>query len=81
MGRQGPPDRPKGCEADEQFALNSRWMTVARGGNDWLTFHNARTPPLVFFLIGLLILGLIAGFIARALVPGPDPRASLAPCS
>ena len=25
------------------------------------------------FIIGLLIVGLIAGFLARALVPGPDP--------
>jgi uncharacterized membrane protein YeaQ/YmgE (transglycosylase-associated protein family) len=25
------------------------------------------------FIIGLIILGLVAGFIARALVPGPDP--------
>ena len=28
---------------------------------------------MVLFLIGLLIIGLIAGFIARAVVPGPDP--------
>ncbi len=28
---------------------------------------------MVGFIIGLLIIGLIAGFIARALVPGPDP--------
>jgi uncharacterized membrane protein YeaQ/YmgE (transglycosylase-associated protein family) len=27
----------------------------------------------MFFLIGLLIIGLIAGFLARLLVPGPDP--------
>jgi uncharacterized membrane protein YeaQ/YmgE (transglycosylase-associated protein family) len=25
------------------------------------------------FIIGLLIVGLIVGFLARALVPGPDP--------
>jgi uncharacterized membrane protein YeaQ/YmgE (transglycosylase-associated protein family) len=25
------------------------------------------------FIIGLIILGLLAGFIARLLVPGPDP--------
>lgn len=25
------------------------------------------------FLIGMLIIGLIAGFVGRALVPGPDP--------
>jgi uncharacterized membrane protein YeaQ/YmgE (transglycosylase-associated protein family) len=25
------------------------------------------------FIIGLIVLGLIAGFIARLLVPGPDP--------
>jgi len=25
------------------------------------------------FIIGLLIIGIIAGFIARAVVPGPDP--------
>jgi len=28
---------------------------------------------MLLFLIGLLIIGLIAGFIARAVVPGPDP--------
>ena len=28
---------------------------------------------MFFFLIGLLVIGLIAGFIARAVVPGPDP--------
>ena len=28
---------------------------------------------LLGFLIGLLLLGLVAGFIARAVVPGPDP--------
>ncbi len=28
---------------------------------------------MILFLIGLLIIGLIAGFLARALVPGPDP--------
>ena len=25
------------------------------------------------FILGLIIVGLIAGFVARALVPGPDP--------
>ena len=28
---------------------------------------------MIWFLIGLFFIGLIAGFIARALVPGPDP--------
>jgi uncharacterized membrane protein YeaQ/YmgE (transglycosylase-associated protein family) len=28
---------------------------------------------VVWFLITLLIIGLVAGFLARALVPGPDP--------
>jgi uncharacterized membrane protein YeaQ/YmgE (transglycosylase-associated protein family) len=28
---------------------------------------------MILFLIGLVIIGLVAGFIARALVPGPDP--------
>jgi len=28
---------------------------------------------VILFLIGLLLIGLIAGFIARAVVPGPDP--------
>jgi uncharacterized membrane protein YeaQ/YmgE (transglycosylase-associated protein family) len=27
----------------------------------------------MLFIIGLIIVGLIAGFVARALVPGPDP--------
>lgn len=25
------------------------------------------------FIIGLIVIGLIAGFVARAVVPGPDP--------
>jgi uncharacterized membrane protein YeaQ/YmgE (transglycosylase-associated protein family) len=28
---------------------------------------------VIWFIISLIIIGLIAGFIARALVPGPDP--------
>jgi uncharacterized membrane protein YeaQ/YmgE (transglycosylase-associated protein family) len=28
---------------------------------------------MVWFLIMLVVVGLLAGFIARALVPGPDP--------
>jgi len=28
---------------------------------------------MVWFIIGLIIIGLIAGFIARAVVPGRDP--------
>jgi uncharacterized membrane protein YeaQ/YmgE (transglycosylase-associated protein family) len=28
---------------------------------------------MLWFIISMLIIGLIAGFIARALVPGPDP--------
>jgi uncharacterized membrane protein YeaQ/YmgE (transglycosylase-associated protein family) len=28
---------------------------------------------VILFLIGLLLIGLIAGFVARAVVPGPDP--------
>lgn len=29
--------------------------------------------PVLGFIIYLIIIGLVAGFIARALVPGPDP--------
>ena len=28
---------------------------------------------MIGFIIGMIIIGLIAGFIARAVVPGPDP--------
>jgi len=28
---------------------------------------------VIGFIIGLLVIGIIAGFIARAVVPGPDP--------
>jgi uncharacterized membrane protein YeaQ/YmgE (transglycosylase-associated protein family) len=28
---------------------------------------------MIGFIIGLIIIGLIAGFVARAVVPGPDP--------
>jgi uncharacterized membrane protein YeaQ/YmgE (transglycosylase-associated protein family) len=31
----------------------------------------------VFALIGFIIVGLIAGYVARALVPGPDPMGVL----
>jgi uncharacterized membrane protein YeaQ/YmgE (transglycosylase-associated protein family) len=30
-------------------------------------------PPMIGFILFLLIIGLVAGFLARALVPGPDP--------
>ena len=29
---------------------------------------------MFWFIISLLIIGLIAGFVARLLVPGPDPK-------
>lgn len=32
---------------------------------------------MLMFIIMLLVVGLIAGFIARALVPGPDPMGVL----
>ena len=32
---------------------------------------------MLLFIIMLLVVGLIAGFIARALVPGPDPMGIL----
>ena len=32
---------------------------------------------MIGFIIGLLIIGLIAGFLARLLVPGPDPMGVL----
>ncbi|MGZ4603007.1 MAG: GlsB/YeaQ/YmgE family stress response membrane protein, partial [Kineosporiaceae bacterium] len=28
---------------------------------------------MVWFIISMIVVGLIAGFIARAIVPGPDP--------
>jgi uncharacterized membrane protein YeaQ/YmgE (transglycosylase-associated protein family) len=28
---------------------------------------------LILFILGLIVIGLIAGFVARAVVPGPDP--------
>jgi len=33
---------------------------------------------VLWFIITLLLVGLVAGFIARALVPGPDPMGVLA---
>ena len=33
---------------------------------------------MLWFIITLLLVGLVAGFIARALVPGPDPMGVLA---
>jgi uncharacterized membrane protein YeaQ/YmgE (transglycosylase-associated protein family) len=32
---------------------------------------------VIGFIIGLLLIGIIAGFIARAVVPGPDPMSLL----
>lgn len=32
---------------------------------------------MVWFILMLILVGLIAGFIARALVPGPDPMSVL----
>src|SRR5262245_47687165 len=32
---------------------------------------------MVWFIISLIVIGLIAGFIARLLVPGPDPMGIL----
>jgi uncharacterized membrane protein YeaQ/YmgE (transglycosylase-associated protein family) len=32
---------------------------------------------MIGFLIGMIIIGLIAGFVARAVVPGPDPMGIL----
>jgi uncharacterized membrane protein YeaQ/YmgE (transglycosylase-associated protein family) len=46
---------------------------VPAAGSDPARHIVERTPSMILFLIGLLIIGLIAGFIARALVPGPDP--------
>ena len=28
---------------------------------------------MIGFILGMLLIGLVAGFLARALVPGPDP--------
>ncbi len=33
---------------------------------------------MLWFIISLLIIGLIAGFVARLLVPGPDPMSVFA---
>ncbi|MFL6129864.1 MAG: GlsB/YeaQ/YmgE family stress response membrane protein [Mycobacteriales bacterium] len=35
--------------------------------------HDTVEEPVLWFIITLIIIGAIAGFIARALVPGPDP--------
>jgi uncharacterized membrane protein YeaQ/YmgE (transglycosylase-associated protein family) len=28
---------------------------------------------MLWFILGLILIGLVAGFVARAVVPGPDP--------
>lgn len=33
---------------------------------------------MVWFIISMIVVGLIAGFVARAVVPGPDPMGILA---
>jgi uncharacterized membrane protein YeaQ/YmgE (transglycosylase-associated protein family) len=35
--------------------------------------HDTLEEPVLWFIITLIIIGAIAGFIARALVPGKDP--------
>jgi uncharacterized membrane protein YeaQ/YmgE (transglycosylase-associated protein family) len=35
--------------------------------------HETLEEPVLWFIISLIIIGAIAGFIARALVPGKDP--------
>jgi len=35
--------------------------------------HDIMEEPVLWFIISLIIIGAIAGFIARALVPGKDP--------
>jgi uncharacterized membrane protein YeaQ/YmgE (transglycosylase-associated protein family) len=35
--------------------------------------HRTLEEPVLWFIITLLIIGAIAGFVARALVPGKDP--------
>jgi uncharacterized membrane protein YeaQ/YmgE (transglycosylase-associated protein family) len=35
--------------------------------------HDSLEEPVLWFIISLIIIGAIAGFIARALVPGKDP--------
>jgi len=35
--------------------------------------HDKVEEPVLWFIISLIIIGAIAGFIARALVPGKDP--------
>ncbi len=32
---------------------------------------------MLWFIIGLIVIGLVAGFLARLLVPGPDPMSVL----
>jgi uncharacterized membrane protein YeaQ/YmgE (transglycosylase-associated protein family) len=35
--------------------------------------HDSLEEPVLWFIISLIVIGAIAGFIARALVPGKDP--------
>jgi uncharacterized membrane protein YeaQ/YmgE (transglycosylase-associated protein family) len=37
------------------------------------TVHFIRSDPMLGFILYLLVVGLIAGFLARLLVPGRDP--------
>jgi uncharacterized membrane protein YeaQ/YmgE (transglycosylase-associated protein family) len=36
-----------------------------------------KDEPVLWFIISLILIGLIAGFLARLLVPGPDPMTVL----
>lgn len=39
--------------------------------------HHDRGRPLIGFIIFMLVIGFVAGFLARLLVPGPDPMSLL----
>jgi uncharacterized membrane protein YeaQ/YmgE (transglycosylase-associated protein family) len=47
-------------------------LSAAQCGHDERVAR-PRECRMLWFIIALLVIGLIAGFIARALVPGPDP--------
>src|SRR5262245_5681355 len=35
--------------------------------------RTSKGTVMLWFILGLLLIGLVAGFVARAVVPGPDP--------
>src|SRR5690348_11210146 len=67
--RIGPPAQPRSISRAFASRLRFDVGSSPRCQRD----HGERTRIVIGFILYLLIIGIVAGFIARAIVPGPDP--------